>query len=178
VPASGPAVTAAAAAGIDKAALHAELVAQLTEALASAQRAHAAALEGATHTEARAENPKDTRGLEQSYLARGQAQRVAELEAGLAAVAALVIRRFSPSDPIALGALVTVHEDSGLAGDDRVRKQLFIAPHGGGSVLAIGIQVVTPSSPLGRALLGRLVDDDIELRLPGRTRSLLVIALE
>ncbi|HEX2686728.1 MAG TPA: hypothetical protein VHN14_08920, partial [Kofleriaceae bacterium] len=58
----------------DKATLKAELVAQLVAALDLAQRAHAAALEGATHAEARAENPKDTRGLEQSYLARGQAQ--------------------------------------------------------------------------------------------------------
>ena len=40
---------------VDKPALHAELVAQLGLALASAQRAHAAAVEGATHTEARAE---------------------------------------------------------------------------------------------------------------------------
>jgi len=155
---------------IDKAELQAELVAQLTAALEGAERAHAAALEGATHTEARAENPKDTRGLEQSYLARGQAQRVTELSAGAAAVAALAVRGFAPADAIALGALVTVSEDG-------EHKQLFIAPHGGGSVLAGGVQVVTPSSPLGRALLGKRVDDDVELRLPGRLRTLLVIAI-
>jgi transcription elongation GreA/GreB family factor len=154
----------------DKAELKAELVAQLTAALDSAERAHAAAIEGATHTEARAENPKDTRGLEQSYLARGQAQRVAELQAGLAAVAALAVRRFAPADPVALGALVTVDEDGAA-------QRLFLAPHGGGSVLAGGVQVVTPSSPLGRAVLGKRVDDDVELRLPGRVRSLLVTAI-
>jgi len=155
---------------IDKSALQAELVAQLATALASAQRAHAAAVEGATHTEARAENPKDTRGLEQSYLARGQAQRVAELEAGLAAVTALVVRSFAPGDPIAVGALVTVD-------DDGERKRLFIAPHGGGSVLAGGVQVVTPSSPLGRALLGKQRDDEAELRLPGGQRTLVIAAV-
>jgi transcription elongation GreA/GreB family factor len=154
----------------DKEALKAELIAQLAAALDTAQRAHAAALEGATHTEARAENAKDTRGLEQSYLARGQAQRVAELEAGLAAVTALVLRRFAPGDPIALGALVGID-------DDGEPKRLLLAPHGGGSALAGGIQVVTPSSPLGRALLGKRIDDDVELRLPGGVRTLVVVDL-
>jgi transcription elongation GreA/GreB family factor len=155
---------------IDKAALKAELIAQLAAALDSAERAHAAALEGATHTEARAENVKDTRGLEQSYLARGQAQRVAELDAGLAAVTTLAVRRFAPGDPISLGALVTVDDD----GEPR---RLFVAPHGGGSVLTGGVQVVTPGSPLGRALLGKRIDDDVELRLPGGLRTVIVVGV-
>jgi len=157
-------------AAIDKAALKAELVAQLAAALEAAERAHAAALEGATHSEARAENPKDTRGLEQSYLARGQAQRVAELAAGVAAVTALAVRGFGPTDPIAIGALVTVDEDG-------QPQRLFVAPHGGGGVLAGGVQVVTPTSPLGRALLGKRIEDDVELRLPGRLRTLVVVAI-
>jgi hypothetical protein len=171
--------TGAPEAAMDKAMLRTELVAQLTEALANAERAHRAAAEGATHTEARAENPKDTRGLEQSYLARGQARRVAELEAGLAAVIALALRSFAPSDPIALGALVTavsfdVPDESSGRGEPL---RLFIAPHGGGSVLSHGVQVVTPTSPLGRALLGKRLDDEVDLRLPGRQRTLRVIAI-
>jgi transcription elongation GreA/GreB family factor len=158
--------------GADKAGLRAELIAQLTDALASAQRAHAAAVEGATHSEARAENPKDTRGLEQSYLARGQAQRVAELETGLAAVVALAVRRFAPADPIAVGALVWVEH-----AEDGAEQRLWLAPHGGGSELAGGVQVVTPSSPLGRALLGKQVGDEVELRLPGRQRTLIIVAI-
>jgi transcription elongation GreA/GreB family factor len=157
-------------ASVDKAALRAELVAQLAAALDSAQRAHAAAIEGATHAEARAENAKDTRGLEQSYVARGQAQRVAELEAGVAAVTALALRVFAPTDPIALGAVVSIS-------DDGEPKQLFIAPHGGGSTLAGGVQVVTPSAPLGSALLGKHVDDDVELRLPSGPRTVIVLAV-
>ena len=157
-------------ASIDKAALRTELAAQLAAALEGAERAHAAAIEGATHTEARAENPKDTRGLEQSYLARGQAARVAELSAGVAAVAALAVRGFAATDAIALGALVTVEEGG-------ERTQLFLAPHGGGSVLAGGVQVVTPGSPLGRALLGKRIEDEVEVRLPGRLRVLLVVAI-
>jgi len=162
---------------IDKAALKAQLVQQLAEALDSARQAHAAAQGAATHAEARAENAKDTRGLEQSYLARGQAQRVAELEVGLAAVTGLAIRRFAPDSPIALGALVTVRERGEASGtsDRGVDKRLFVAPHGGGSVLGDAVQVVTPSSPLGRALLGKRIDDDVELTLSGRSRSLVVL---
>jgi transcription elongation GreA/GreB family factor len=154
-----------------KAALKAELEASLTAALDLAKRAHAAATEAATNPESRAENDKDTRGLEQSYLARGQAMRVAELETALARLAAFAVPSFGTSSRIALGALVTVEDD----GD---RKQLFIAADGGGTLLANGdVQVVTPQSPLGRALLGRSIDDDIELRLPNGVRTLTVVAI-
>ena len=155
---------------IDKAALRAELRAQLQAALERAEGAHAAAIEGATHAEARAENPKDTRGLEQSYLARGQAQRVAELATGLAAVEALALRAFAPGDPVAMSALVTIDEEGAT-------QRWFIAPAGGGNVLAGEVAVVTPSSPLGQALLGKRVDDEVEIRLPGRLRTLAITGL-
>lgn len=155
---------------IDKAALKAELVAQLTAALEIAQAAHAAAVEGATSDEARPENDKDTRGLEQSYLARGQALRVAELEAAVADTTALAPRAFTSQDRVALGALVSVDEDD-------AQHRFFLVPHGGGSLLSGGVQVVTPSSPLGRALLGAREGDEVEVRLPGKLRSLVIAAI-
>jgi transcription elongation GreA/GreB family factor len=152
---------------MDKAALKAELVENLLRALEQARAAHASAVEGATHDEARPENDKDTRGLEQSYLARGQAQRVAELEAAVSDASALALRR---CDRGGMGALVTIEDD----GEERV---YFIAPHGGGTVLAGSVQVVTPSSPLGRALAGKRVDDEIELELRGKKRTLTVASI-
>jgi len=150
-----------------KAELKLELEAALAAALDTARRAHAAAIEGATHSEARSENDKDTRGLEQSYLARGQAIRVADLATALARVTAFVLP--AQLERVALGALVTVD------GDD---KQLFVASDGGGTLLAGGaVQVVTPQSPLGRTLLGRCVDDEVELRLPGGARTLTIVAV-
>lgn len=154
----------------DKPALRAELQQALTAALEAARAAHAAAVAGATDDEARPENDKDTRGLEQSYLARGQAQRVAELEAAVAEVGALALRAFGTGDPVALGALVTAEEEGR-------EHRFFVAPQGGGTVLAGGAQVVTPASPLGRALLGRRIDDDVEVRLPGRLRSFTIVAI-
>jgi len=154
----------------DKPALRTELVAQLTAQLATAQAAHAAAIEGATHAEAKPENDKDTRGLEQSYLARGQAQRVAELEAAVAETTKLKLRELGEGDPIAITAVVSVDENG-------AEHRFFVVPHGGGNILAGNIQVVTPTSPLGRALLGKKIDDEIEVVLPGKTRSLSITAI-
>lgn len=153
-----------------KAALRAELLAQLEAALDTARAAHAAAIEGATHAEAKAENDKDTRGLEQSYLARGVAQRVLDLEAAVADVTRLELRTFGARDPIAMSALVTADEDG-----EELR--FFLAPAGGGAVLAGSVQVLTTSSPLGRALLGKRLDDEVEVRLPGKTRTLVIAGI-
>jgi transcription elongation GreA/GreB family factor len=152
--------------------LRAQLLLHLEAALETARSAHAAAIEGATHPEAKAENDKDTRGLEQSYIARGQAQRVAELEAAVSDTKALKLRRFSDEDAVAMSALVVVEED----GDER---RYWIAPHGGGTTLDGDVQVVTPVSPLGRALLGKHAGDEVELPLAGKRRAfeILLIAL-
>lgn len=154
---------------MSKAELKAALLRELEATLATARAAHASAIEGSTHEEARAENDKDTRGLEQSYLARGQAQRVAELEAAVGDITALALRTFTAKSPIAMSALVAVDED----GD---AKQFFIAPAGGGTMVG-GVQVVTPNSPLGRALLGKRLDDEVELQLPGAYRSFVITAV-
>jgi transcription elongation GreA/GreB family factor len=152
---------------MDKAALRRELIASLEAALATARAAHAAAVEGSTHEEARPENDKDTRGLEQSYLARGQARRIAELEAAVAETTALALRPFTDATPVAMSALVTVE-------DNDLEQRYFIAAHGGGALLAGGVQVVTPASPIGRALIGRRVGDEVELRLPAKLHVLVI----
>ena len=109
------------------------------------ERAHRATREAATHEEAKPENDKDTRALEQSYLARGQAKRIEELRAGVADVGGLSLRDFGGAR-VALGALVTVD-------DDGEESTLLLAPAGGGARLGGGaVLVVTPLSPLDRAL--------------------------
>lgn len=141
-----------------------ELLAQLNASLETARAAHAAAIEGSTHPEARAENDKDTRGLEQSYLARGQAQRVAELEAAIGDVTALALRT---GDKVAMSMVVTVDGN----------QRYFIAPAGGGAIVGGDIQVITPNSPIGRALLGKQVDDTVEIELRGKKRELEITAI-
>lgn len=154
-----------------KRALRDELVAALTAQLATARAAHAAAVEGATHGEARAENDKDTRGLEQSYLARGQAQRVEELVTALAAIETMAWRDFSGGEVIDLGALVTAEEDG-------AEQRFLLAPRGGGITLPGAVQVVTPRSPLGRALVKARAGDTVEVQRPGGVRDLTIVAVE
>jgi transcription elongation GreA/GreB family factor len=153
----------------DKTRLRIELLARLETQLATARAAHAAAIEGAIDDEARPENTKDTRGLEQSYLARGYAQRVAELEAAVAAIAVMTI---AGQSRVAIGAVVVT-----LASDDDRERAFFIAGHGGGVELG-DITVVTPTSPLGRALLGKCIDDECEVAVGGAQRTISITSVE
>jgi transcription elongation GreA/GreB family factor len=154
-----------------KQALKAELLARLATDLETLERAHRATRDGATHEEAKPENDKDTRALEQSYLARGQAARIEELRASMAGVTALPLRDFE-GQPAALGAVVTIDED----GEEST---LLLSPGGGGAHLADGVvRVVTPPSPLGRAILGKRTGDEVEIVLAGKTRTMRVLRVE
>jgi transcription elongation GreA/GreB family factor len=155
----------------DKTALRDELARRLAADLLVRERAYHAAREGATHEEAKPENDKDTRALEQSYLARGEALRIEELRTGLAEVQALPIRPLGDGAPVSLGALVATEDDQGT------RARFWLAPYGGGVKLAGGVQVVTPQSPLGRALLGARAGDECEVVLAGRAKAVTVVAV-
>ena|SRR5271154_4416636 len=157
---------------MDKAALKDELIAVVAADLETLERAHKATMEGATHEQAKPENDKDTRALEQSYLARGQAKRAEELRAGLAALQSMEVQAFAPDQPVGVGALVT-------AADGNRSVRFLIALHGGGSRLAKGsVQVVTPHSPLGEALIGKRVGDDCEVLTGGNRRELELVGIE
>jgi len=156
----------------EKQTLREELAALVAADLDTRERAHRAAREGATHDEAKPENDKDTRALEQSYLARGEAARVEQLRAALTEVRAMKLRGFGETEPAALGALVTLEE----RGEELV---LWLAPHGGGTRLAGGrVQVVTPQSPLGRAVLGKRAGEEVTVTLAGRVRELSITRVE
>lgn len=144
---------------MDKPALLSALCAQLEAEIARATESAARTREGATHEEARPENDKDTRALEASYLARGQAQRVVDLQVGLKQVKFMELRDFGADDAIDVSALVQ------LEAEDETR-WYFIAPAGGGNKIQLGeitIDVLTPQAPLGRALIGRYIDDEVTL---------------
>jgi transcription elongation GreA/GreB family factor len=154
-----------------KQALRDELVTLHVLDLEKLERAYRATREGATHEEAKPENDKDTRALEQSYLARGQALRIQELTAGLAEVRAMPLRSFGADAPAAMGALVVVVTEEGAE-----PSVLFLIPHGGGSRIALGeVQTITPRSPLGRAVLGKRTGDECEVVLGGKPRVLVVV---
>jgi len=146
------------------AALRAELAARHHAAVASAKDA----AEGATHEENRQEGLKDMRATESSYIARGQAMRAEALADEIARVDGFAPPAFGPDDALAAGALVRLSVE-GL--EDRV---LYLVPVGGGVTVTVddvAITVVTPSAPVGRALLGKRVGDDFELTRRGVARE-------
>src|SRR5258708_10831783 len=83
-----------------------KIVAKLTSELEVYFRAAQASRAEATHEQSKAENKYDTRGLEASYLARGQSKQAAELETSIAEFEKLEVRKFAADGAIGLGALV------------------------------------------------------------------------
>jgi transcription elongation GreA/GreB family factor len=154
-----------------KALLKEELLRALAADLALRERAYKTARDAATHQEAKPENDKDTRALEQSYLARGEAQRLEEQRAALSEVQATPVQAFDADGPARLGALVETEEDG-------VAALVWMVPHGGGTRLAGGAVLgVTPRSPLGRALLGGRAGDECEVLLAGKLRVVRIVSI-
>ncbi len=159
---------------IDKADLKKRILDALGDARSALMDAQKSSQEAATHEESRAESDKDMRSTELSYLARGQAMRVQALEAELARVAAMPLRSFSADDAVAVSALVRITDSQG-------KRRVFIAPGGGGQRFTVGqenIDIVTPSSPLGEALIGAYAGDDLTVEKGGREEELAIIDLE
>lgn len=148
------------------------LLARLDEEIANMTMAAKTAADAATHEEAKPENDKDTRALEASYLAAGQAARVRELETAVKMIRTLPLRALEGDAPVQASAVVVVEDEDGTAAT------YFMAPHGGGTTCAVGtvaVQIITPQSALGQALLGKTKGEVAELRVKGGVRRELSI---
>lgn len=123
-------------------------------------KAAIAAHEAATDPGSKAESKYDTRSLEESYLATGQARQVKELRATLMTFENLRLEDFSKNDPIDAGALVTLRKPG------HQQKILFLlAPAAGGLEIPYENQEVTllsPESPLYAKLMGKMPGERIE----------------
>jgi transcription elongation GreA/GreB family factor len=140
-----------------------KIVARLTEELEVYFRAAQASRAEATHEQSRAENKYDTRGLEASYLARGQSKQAAEIQAAIAAFEKLDTRKFGAGDPIDVGAFVELEFDG-------EKTAYFIGPRAGGTEVLHDkreVLVITAQSPLGEQLQGRRQGDILKLNLAG-----------
>jgi hypothetical protein len=173
---------------IDKQALVARLRENIARDLDAATRAAKDAAEAATHEENRPENDKDMRSTEASYLARGQAERVRELERCDEAMRTLDLGTWREGVPIAAGALVIIDCDG-------KRAAYLIAPAGGGLRAVAGedgrspaspepgrnlmeVQVLTPRSPVGQALVGNTTGDVVQVTGPGGLREMEILDVQ
>jgi len=113
----------------------------------------------ATHEQNKAESKYDTRGLEASYLARGQSKQAAELEAAITTYEELKVRKFAAGETIATGALVELEQDGAA-------NLYFIGPCAGGTEVVQDkreVLVITLQSPLGGELKGKKTGDRLTL---------------
>lgn len=126
----------------------------------------------ATAEENRAENKYDTRGLEASYLAAGQANKITEIEKAIEAFRALAGNN-SPETAIGTGILVALRQED-------FTNHYFIGPSAGGTEVDIDgteVLVITLESPLGEQLAGKNAGDSLSLRLAGRKQSAEVLSI-
>lgn len=160
---------------LDKRAVLAAAISKLEEEHRFLVAQAEATREAATHEEAKPENDKDTRGLEQSYLARGQAQRVEDSGEAITRLRFMELPSFGPDDGVAVGALVEIEIDEELV------QHWLVVPVAGGLVVEVdGVEarLITPASPVGRALVGKLEGDDFEVRVKNRARSYVVLSVK
>lgn len=119
--------------------------------------------EAATGTDTRAENKYDTRGLEASYLAAGQAGQADEILRAISLLEMFEVREFDFDETIGTGALVEVEMEGEIF-------YYLLAPSGGGMTITSdtgeSVTVLGPGSPLSRNLIGKtagsvLTDPDL-----------------
>lgn len=132
--------------------VRAELKGTLERLAAAAMEAHAAA----TDPGSKAESKYDTRNLEASYLATGQAKQVEELAAAVRIFETFAPEDFEMDEAIDAGALVEIDQDGET-------KFFLLAPAAGGLVIphdGMEVTLLTPESPLYRKLTGMRVGDE------------------
>ncbi len=160
---------------MEKKDIHRLFVQQLEHELEGIAAAARSSFSTATSEAHHAEGKYDTFSLETSYLARGQAKRVAELSEALERLRHLPLNELGPEAPVQLSALVRLE-----AGDGE-KRILFFGSAGGGEKIRVAgddIVLVTSQSPLGRAVLGRTVGERIEISIAGKRQTLTVMSIE
>ncbi|MDQ6973136.1 MAG: transcription elongation factor GreAB [Mariprofundaceae bacterium] len=133
--------------------------------LAIAEQAVAVARDTATHADAQGSSRYETMGLEASYLAQGQGLRLLEVELALASFTRLKLAE--PGPRIGISSLLCLKDENGKT------QLLWLASDAGGLKVQykeMDITVITPKSPLGRALIGKAATDSLEISIAGEER--------
>ena len=159
---------------MNKRALIRKIIARLTEELQVYFRAANASRAEATHEQNKAEGKYDTRGLEASYLARGQSKQAAEIESAIAEFEKLDAHPFADDEAVGIGALVELEH----GGEN---SSYFLGPRAGGTEVVHEkreILVITPQSPLGEQLMGKKSGDQPQLNFGGAKQAAKILSVK
>ncbi len=163
--------------GLDKRFLIEQLAAHLRRSDEVARRAGAEAREAARSLQTESEKKEDGRAaIEFGSLATGQTARSRKVQEELQQLAAFFNRdipAFTPSSPVGLGAIVDVSVEGDRGVEERT---FFVLPVGAGTELTGPggdgfLSVITPASPVGRALIGKRAGDYVEVTINRETRE-------
>ena len=166
---------------LDKHALLDQLADRLRQSDRLAHRAELEAREAARTLATESEKKEDGRAaIEYGSLATGQAARARRLQEELGVLTAFreaELPRFERRGPVGLGAIVDVRTEDESGYDERT---FFLLPVGAGTELTGPggdgfLSVITPASPVGRALMGRRAGDCIEVTLAGEVHEWTVL---
>lgn len=158
---------------MDKRYLKEQLADRLRAIAQGAKRAGEAAAQEAREGATPAERREDSRvALENSGLAKAQTMRAERAKAELAEVESMPLPQLGPRDRIVVGAVVEVEDEEG-------GRTFFLAPVGAGVELTGPdgdgiISVVTPSSPVGKAVLARRAGESVDVTVRGEARELTI----
>ncbi len=158
---------------MDKSGLLRAVIGQVEAKLQELRAGYGAARDAVLSTPHVMKSKREVFGQESAYLANALALNIQEREFELRTLRSLQL----PERPahVALGCLVGVGPPEGAA-----ELLYFLLPVCGGMEVALEqgsvIRVVTPGTPVARALLGRSLDDEVRLPLgaapPARVRLL------
>ena len=156
---------------MDKQALVAQLEFKIRESAGIAARACAVAAEVARDGATANEKREDARvALEFGGLARGQGLRLERAKEDLDALAHFQPQPLAPGGRAQIGAIIEIEDEDSTEG-----RSFFLSPVGAGAELTMPggdgyLSVVTPTSPIGRAVLGKRCGDSFEVTVEGETR--------
>lgn len=151
-----------------------QIVLQLEQDLASLRAAALETYAAATGEESKAENKYDTRAIEASYLAGAQAKRVLDIETSLAVFKVIELKKFLATSRIESTAIAELESDGKSL-------RVFIVPAQSSLTLTFEgqkIQVITPQSPLGEALLGLKVGEVAKIDRGAREIEYEILGIE
>jgi transcription elongation GreA/GreB family factor len=170
---------------MDKRFLVEQLAERLRESVAVARKAGQAAADEAREGATPAEKRENARvAMEFAGLARGQKERAGRTAAELSTLETFRPPRLPAGAPISVGAIVEVEvELEEEAGGGSQGRTFFLAPVGAGVELSGPggdgfLSVVTPVSPIGKAVLGRRVGDTVEVLVQGEPREWTITFVE
>ncbi|KID57241.1 GreA/GreB family elongation factor [Pseudoalteromonas luteoviolacea] len=137
----------------------------LEKKLYEAQAAADSARQDAIHEQSAAETQYDSLSIESGYLAEGQSERVEQAHRAISAFESVF--KTDNVSLVAEGGLVKLSDEEGNC------FWYFIGPLEGGlkiTIIDTQVMVLTLHSPLGQALKGRQLDDEIEFDFNGSRR--------